>query len=205
MSIAIAIAANDTVLLVAAGPRLSIHPAGTGRVEKIVTLGDTLAVIEFGDETSARAALAQVRQATTATATARTITDTIVESVAQHGLSGTQVGLVVGGVDTQGAWVGGAMFGPGMAAPATDLTRPRPGELEFVVLGGEPAGAKAHFADMARRAMNAAGNDHAGLLVMLQRAAKKTVQYAAARDPASGERAQFVLLAKGQAARAGYL
>lgn len=218
MSLGIAIAVNDTVLLIADGRRSTASALITDRAEKIMQVNGALAVIECGDPAGANVAVAQLRGAVTASSSGRDVTNTIVDSVRKTAMSllasvspGTadmsrmNVGLVAGGIDAEGVYVGGAMFGHGMAAPATDLARPGPGELQFVVLGGEAVGAKAYFVELASRAMNVSGNDPHGLLIMLQRAAKKTIQYAASRDPSIGGRVQCLILAKGQLARASYL
>jgi hypothetical protein len=205
MSIGIAIAVNDMVLLVADGrrPAGSITPA-----EKIMPLHDALAIIEYGHDAGARAAATQVQQAVTLASTARSLTDTIVDTVQRTGAAGapgTLVGLIAGGIDGEGAYVCGAVFGPGMAAPKTDLARPGRGEMQFVVLGGEAIDAKAFFTNLASRAMNVSGDDANGLLVMLQRAAKKTIRHAANRDLAASGRVEWRLLVKGKPATAGYL
>lgn len=210
MSIGIAIALNDRVLLVADGRHPGSQLAPTDRPEKITAPGDTLAVIEFGDDASARNAATQLQQAATASMNGRAIIDAIVEIVQRNGaplreVAGKQVGLIVGGLDAEGAWVGGAVFGHGLAAPLTQLARPGKDELQFVVLGGEPVGAKAFFTDLASRAMSASGDDAQGLLVMLQRAAKKTIRHAANRGYATAGRVEWRLLVKGQPTRAGYL
>lgn len=210
MSIGIAIALNDMVLLVADGRHPGSQLAPTDRPEKITARGDTLAIIEFGDDVSARTAATQLQQAATASMTGRGITDAIVEIVQRSGtplreVTGKQVGLIAGGIDAEGAWVGGAVFGHGLAEPLTQLARPGKGELQFVVLGGEPVGAKAFFTDLASRAMSASGDDGQGLLVMLQRAAKKTIRHAANRGYATAGRVEWRLLVKGQPTRAGYL
>lgn len=205
MSIGIAIALNDMVLLVASGrrPGSNLAPA-----EKISALGDTLAVVEYGDDTGARSAAGHLGQTVTASSTGRTVTDMIVDTVQRTGAAGAPgklVGLIAGGIDAEGAYVSGAVFGPGMEAPKTDLARPGRGEMQFVVLGGESIGAKAFFVNLASRAMNASGDDANGLLVMLQRAAKKTIRHAANRDLAASGRVEWRLLVKGKPASAGYL
>ena len=208
MSIGIAIALNDMVLLVASGRRPSGTLAPTERPEKMTAFGDALAVVEYGDDTGARSAAVELGQTVTASITARSVTDTIVDTVQRTGAAGapgTLVGLIAGGIDAEGAYVSGAVFGPGMAAPKTDLARPGPGEMQFVVLGGESIGAKAFFANLASRAMHASGDDANGLLVMLQRAAKKTIRHAANRDLAASGRVEWRLLIKGKPASAGYL
>jgi hypothetical protein len=208
MSIGIAIALNDMVLLVASGRRPSGNLAPTERPEKITAFGDALAVVEYGDDTGARTAAVQLGQTVTASITGRSVTDTIVDTVQRIGAAGapgTLVGLIAGGIDAEGAYVSGAVFGPGMEAPKTDLARPVPGEMQFVVLGGESIGAKAFFANLASRAMNASGDDANGLLVMLQRAAKKTIRHAANRDLAASGRVEWRLLVKGKPATSGYL
>ncbi len=208
MSIGIAIASNDMVLLVADGRRPSGNLAPTERLEKITPFGDALAIIEYGNDAGARSAALQLAQAVTASTTGRSVTDAIVDTVQGTGAAGapgTLVGLIAGGIDAEGAYVSGAVFGPGMAAPKTDLARPGRREMQFVVLGGESIDAKAFFVNLASRAMNASGDDPNGLLVMLQRAAKKTIRHAANRDLAASGRVEWRLLVKGKPATSGYL
>ena len=208
MSIGIAIALNDMVLLVADGRRPGGNLAPTERPEKITPFGDALAIIEYGNDAGARSAALQLAQTVTASSTGRSVTDAIVDTVQRTGAAGapgTLVGLIAGGIDAEGAYVSGAVFGPGMAAPKTDLARPERGEMQFVVLGGESIGAKAFFVNLASRAMNASGDDPNGLLVMLQRAAKKTIRHAANRDLAASGRVEWRLLVKGKPATSGYL
>jgi len=208
MSIGIAIALNDMVLLVADGRR----PAGNGATlqpaEKIMTFDSALAVIEYGNDAGARAASTQLQQGLPAAPAGRGVTDLIIDTVQRAGAAGapgTLVGLIAGGIDAEGAYVSGAVFGPGMQAPKTDLARPGRSDMQFVVLGGESIGAKAFFANLASRAMSASGDDANGLLVMLQRAAKKTIRHAANRDLAASGRVEWRLLVKGKPASAGYL
>ena len=208
MSIGIAIALNDMVLLVADGRRPTADGASLQPAEKIITLDSALAVVEYGIDTGARTASTQLQQTLAASTTGRSVTDAIVDIVQRTGAAGapgTLVGLIAGGIDADGAYVSGAVFGPGMQAPKTDLARPGRGEMQFVVLGGESIGAKAFFVDLATRAMNASGNDVNGLLVMLQRAARKTIRHAAHRDLAATGRVEWRLLVKGKPASAGYL
>jgi hypothetical protein len=217
VSIGIVAATADAVLLVADGRQSDAQNVLTDQAQKVVEINERLAIIEIGVLMSSNAVTAKLK-GVVGVQTGDEYIILIRDIVREEGLSlfpriapGTgdmtrlKVGLLAGGIDDQGPFIGGAVFGHDMQDPHVQFYRPQPGSGQFVCLGGEVANAGGYFGSLAARAFKLASSDANGLIVMLQRAARKTVQHAARADRSIGGRIQYRVLTRRAPARAGFL
>ncbi|MEC4720512.1 hypothetical protein RY831_15220 [Noviherbaspirillum sp. CPCC 100848] len=217
MSIGIAVAIGDVVLMVADGRRSNAFSILTDQAEKIVDLNDSLVVIEFGAVMASTNVVDELRADSRLPVAGREFMDLLTRSIHSAGaflvaavipdstnLSRIKVGLLAGGVDADGAYIGGALFGHGMSEPSRLLLRPN-STPQFIVLGGETCGAQEYFEREIGRAYRASGTDRATLISMLKRAAKKTVRYAATHDNTIGGRVQYRILQPEHPTQSGFL
>jgi 20S proteasome alpha/beta subunit len=217
MSIGIAVAIGDAVLMAADGRRSDAFTVITDEAQKIVELADSQAVIEFGVVMASEAIVSTLRAADSSPMAGHELIGFLEKAVQNAGaflvasvipdstdMSRIKVGLLAGGIDTDGAYVGGALYGHGMSQPSSVLVRPNP-EPQFIVLGGEACGAQEYFMHELERAYLASGTDQSTFLSMAKRAAKSTVRHAASHDRTIGGRIQYCVLQKDRPIQRGLL
>lgn len=217
MSIGIAVAIGDAVLLVADGRQSDAFTVHTDEAQKIVDLAKSLAVIQFGAVMASVTVLDELRAVSPLPTVGSEFMNFLTTSVCKAGanlvaavipgsadMSRIKVGFLVGGFDADGAYVGGALFGHGMSEPSELLVRPSP-TPQFIVLGGETCGAEAYFKRDLERAYRVSGSDQSTFVCMIKRAAKKTIHYAASHDQNIGGRVQYCVLQREQANQRGFL
>jgi len=217
MSIGIAVAIGDAVLMVADGRRSNAYEVLTNEAQKIVELAESRAVIEFGAVMASTAVVNELKVSSHMLLNGDDLISSLTRAIQNAGtllvasvtpdstdMSRIKVGLLAGGVDVDGAYVGGALYGHGMNEPNAILVRPSP-EPEYIVLGGEACGAQEYFKIELERAYRVAATDQSTFLSMAKRAAKSTVRHAASRDPTIGGRVQYCVLQSGKPIQRGFL
>lgn len=220
MSIGIVVATNDMILMVADGRQTDITDLSVlnDSTEKIVPIHSSLSVIEFGMAANTAAIVEQLRLSLSLPEDGEQVLAIIRDSVHLSGLSAVgmnygsvndrssvKIGIIAAGIDQGGLYIGGAMFGHGMTEPDFQFLRPGLCEARYIILGGEEHGAQGMFASLALRALRASMGDPAGLLNMLQRAAKKTIRHVATLHPSVGGQVRYRVLAKDTPPRDGLL
>lgn len=217
MSIGIAVAVGDAVLMVADGRRSNAYEVLTDDAQKIVELANSRAVIEFGAVMASAAVVNELKASSHLLLAGDDLVSSLTRMVQNAGtllvasvipestdMSRIKVGLLAGGIDADGPYVGGALFGHGMSVPSAILARPTP-TPQFIVLGGEECGAKEYFEDELERAYRVSGADQTTFISMAKRAAKSTVRHAASRDRTIGGRVQYCVLRHEQPVQRGFL
>ena len=206
MSIGIVVAMAESVLLVADGRQSDAFTVITDEAQKIIELTESLAVIEFGAVTASTIVVEELKVNKQVLIAAEELIGFLRKSVQNAGarlvasitphstdMSRIKVGLLAGGIDADGVYVGGALHGHGMSEPSTVLNRPNP-MPQFVVLGGETCRANDYFEGELQRAYQVSASDQATFFSMAKRAAKRTISYAAGHDRTIGGRVRYCFL-----------
>lgn len=215
MSIGIAVAFENAVLLVADGRRSNAFEVVTDDAKKIVEINALQAAIEFGAVMASAPVVEQMKtreQPIGGGDTIEFLTRVVYEAgadliakIAPGSSDRTiKVGIVVGGFDLEGPYVGGVIYGQDMTEPSKTLDRPSP-MPQYIVLGGEDCGAREYFSSELERAYRFSAGDQASFMSMAKRAAKKTVRYASSNDKTIGGRVQFWMLERGGQSQTGFL
>jgi hypothetical protein len=216
MTIGIAIATSDSVLLVADGRHSAGDEAVSDSAEKIKVLRDDLAVITFGVTSGTDIALQWLQEGIPALADdvaacvrhcvyagASAVLNTLPPE--QRTISRMKVGLVGGGIDAKGPYITGSLFGSNMDSPDTETARYNIPPCAHLILGGERVGASAHFERLANHAFPTRARDTTDVISTLRQLAIQTVKFAANADPTIGGRIQFTLLKQGQLPQTGFV
>lgn len=217
MSIGIAVAIGDAVVLVADGRQSDAYTVHTDEARKIVNLAQSISVIEIGAVMASTSVLDELRDVSPLPTAGGDFMKLLTESVRRAGahlvsvvapgstdMSRIKVGFLTGGFDAGGAFIGGALFGHDMSEPSAQLVRPAP-TPQFIVLGGETCGAEAYFERELERAYRACGSDQSTFVNMVKRAAKRTVHYAASHDRTIGGHVRYCVLRREQTSQCGSL
>jgi hypothetical protein len=220
MTIGIALALHDCVLLVADGVTSTEDEVTTREAEKIVPLRDDVALIVFGAEIGTKKALTWIcesgglpRDADAARHDLNTFVygggRYVLQSVPleQRTSPRLKVGLIAGGIDTNGPYIAGAIYGSGMNQPSSDLARSISREPQQIILGGESIGAHEHFknaAGIVTKTLGPLADDSKVLLPYLLDVAEQTVRFAEARDRTIGGRITYRILRPNQPPETGF-
>jgi hypothetical protein len=217
MSIGIAVAIGDLVLMVADGRRSNAFAVQTNEADKIIQLSESRALIEFGVVMASASAVEELATASPRLTSGGELIACLSTAVRKAGarlvsvvlpdstdMSRIKVGLLAGGIDAAGPYVGGALYGHGMNEPSVLLVRLNPAP-QWIVLGGEACGAQKYFRHEIERAYGASGTDQNTFLTMAKRAAKKTVTHAASHDRTIGGRVQYCVIQHEQQLQRGIL
>ena len=217
MTIGIAIATSDTVLLVADGRTTCAGKVDSETTEKITVIRDDLAVISFGAVICSSLALQWVQQggapvvgdemATRVHGCVFADGSSVLQRVIPDPVTPLKlrVGLIAGGIDTNGAYLTGAVFSSETRETSSSTSRCVDTTLIRFVLGGEEAGASAYFDDLVKRTFASGVSDHRTIIPTLLQVAAQTVIFAGQTDPTIGGRIAFTLLRQGHLPQSGFL
>lgn len=219
MTILMAIALSDAVVLMADGRRANKVEVITDAAEKIVPLRDDLMLAVSGAEIGTDLATAELRRGAAASAAELVQQfNGLVLGCATHVMSlitpetrsqtHIKVGLLAAGFDTAGPFLAGALYGDGMQAAGSVLARPEANTPRYVVLGGEEVGAEGDFRQRLTRVVGQVLQPSAGgsnRWSPLLAAGAETIRLAAQRNSSIGGRIQYRVLQRGRSAQAGFL
>ncbi len=220
MTIGIAVALHDSVLLVADGRRSDAYRVHSDETEKVMQLRDDLGLIIFGAEIGTDMAIASLRipgeLPNDALAVAEKLKGLALGCASyvlalvipeDRSMARIKVGLVAGGFDTGGPYLTGSLYGADMKGPDSTLLRAYRGGVQRILLGGEDAGAHEYFDRAAQHVLvtlGARANDSTVLLPHLLNVAESTVRYAAARDRTIGGRIMYHVMRPGKPIEVGF-
>lgn len=221
MSIGIAVATQDSVLLMADGRQSDGIAVLNDTAEKIVALRVDISLIVFGVVLGTDLATAWLRQPGALPNDAEAIATRLQDFAFASGLHVLQrvspqerqmprlkVGLIAGGLDTEGPFIAGALYGSGMTAAARVLARGSATAPKFIVLGGEETGSQAKFQeelDGVYSKLGQATNQSEGLHSLLLAAGTRTVRFAQARDSTIGGQIQWSILRADRPPETGFI
>jgi hypothetical protein len=219
LTILIAIALHDTVVMMADGRRSNRLAVITDRAEKLTLLHKKLVLAVGGAEIGTEMAEEELRRnAATSATTLRSQLANVAFGCASHVMSlitpetyaqaNVKVGLFTGGFDAQGCFLAAGLYGTGMQEPDSLLVRPSADAPQFIVHGGEGVGAQEHFKQGMVDLLPFLGSSNPDRLAvgrLLVGAAEKTVRFAAQRDPTVGGRIQYRVLHNLGLGEAGFL
>jgi len=220
VTIGIAVALHDSVLLVADGRRSDAYHVHTDQAEKVILLRDDVGLIVFGAEIGTDMAVSWISKPGAlpnhASDVAKQVADFAFAAGGyllqliipeQRTMPNLKVGLVAGGIDTDGPYLAAGLYGSLMERPDSALVRGAHGVPQRIVLGGEQANAQGHFDCAALEVLRALG-EHAAdsevLLPQLLLAAQDTVRYAETQDRTIGGRIQYRILRRGLPSETGF-
>lgn len=216
MTIGIAIATTDTVLLVADGRQSTAEETVSDTAEKIHVLRDDLALISFGVGFSTDMVLQWMkhekvpRGAVEFSAYLRDRVWAAGSSLLQQ-LSPEsrisdrmKVGLVGGGADSEGPYITGSLFGANMESAASETSRCVNSTFVYMILGGEDVRSSDFFEELAKQSI-ASTTQPESIIPTLLRVAITTVRFAASGDRTIGGRIQFTILRQGQLPQTGFI
>lgn len=216
MTIGIATATTDTVLLVADGRQTTAEETVSDTVEKINVLREDLALISFGVGFSTDMVLKWMKHEKVPRG-ADEFSAYLRDRVWAAGSSLLQqlspesrisdrmkVGLVGGGADSEGPYITGSLFGANMESAASVTSRCVNSPFVYIVLGGEDLGSSAFFQELAQRSIADAIQPEA-IIETLLRVAITTVRFATSGDRTIGGRIQFTILRQGQLPQTGFI
>ena len=174
--------------------------------EEFVPLRDTLVLGVSGAKPGTDMAIADLRQY--APALARNLLSQLLRlsfACSTHAVAAgapAKIGLLAAGFDAHGSFIAGALYDEGMGKPQSLMNRGIEG-ASFAVMGGEEAGAQAHFGEkLAGLFPNGKHEaDFEKLRASLLDAGQETIRLAAA----SGSRIDYRVMRRGQPAEAGTL
>lgn len=219
MTILVAVALHDTVVMLADGRRSNKVELITDIAQKVVPLGADLSLAVSGAEIGTDLAEAVLR--TSAAKSALDLESQLADltlQCASHVMSlispetraqaHVKVGLLAGGFEGTRSFLVAGLYGTGMDRPDSVGVFAVKGAPQWIVLGGEAAGAQAHFQRCLTNVISSMGDSGAAnsdLRAAILAAGYETVRYAAERDPTIGGRVQFRTLRRGQSEEAGFL
>jgi len=200
VSILIAVALNDVVILMAGG--------ASGPDDKVVELRNNLAVAFAGPKVGTDVAMLDLRKFTPRLAPnivneLKRVAFGGVRHAKEQGAAGPmKIGFIGAGFDSHGGFVAGAAYEDGMDKPDAVLVRALD-RVAFTAIGGEKSGAQAHFAEKLSALFpdGKRPDDRALLIASLLDAGTQTIRFA---DPSAG-RIQYRALHRGSAAETGFL
>jgi len=212
MTILIAVALHDTVLMLADGRRSDQHNVITDQSEKIFPLKGKISLAICGAEIGTDFALEKLRPSTAQTASA------LCSQLARLSLEGTshvlrqitpetrsdafvRVGLLAGGFENAQAFLVAGLFGTGMDSPSSVNVSAVKGAPQYIVIGGEEVGAQAVFGERLKQVIECMGDSGAekpAVRSAILAIGNETILSVAEHDARVGGMVQFRTLRHGQ-------
>jgi hypothetical protein len=210
---------HDTVVVLADGRRANKVELVTDEAQKVVPLRSNLSLAVSGAQIGTDLAEAALRASSAGSASGlRTQLADLAYQCASHvtelitpdtiNEAHVKVGLLAGGFEGTKAFLVAGLFGTGMHRPDSVCVFAVQGTPQFIVLGGESAGAQDHFNERLSHVIKRVGDSGAAnseLRAAILAAGYETVRYAAERDPSIGGRVQFRTLRLSHPEEMGYL
>lgn len=221
MTIGIAVAFHDAIVLVADGRQADAEKVHSDQAQKVVKVREDLGLITAGIVMATNRALAWILNPPGLPAEAPAIERELGNMVFAAGSSVLQMvrpedrhlpqlkaALIAAGFDAQSAFVVGALFGSGMPKASTNLARSDPTDIKSIVFGGEDTGARARFDAIVRvhLAQFRGGLINSAVMIpVLLETAADAIRHAAGRDQSIGGRMQYLILRRGFPAETGFI
>lgn len=219
VTILIAVALRDAVLLMADGRRQNSIRVISDEAEKIVPLRANLMLGVSGAEIGTSIAAGALQQCAANEAgdlieqmkgLAFDCANHVVSLIdpATRSQAHVKVGLLTAGFDSASAFIAGALYGDGMQSADSILVRPEWNAPQFSVVGGESVGAQADFHGRLSRVIDEVVQypaTNARALSVLISTAEATIRSAAQYDATIGGRIQYRVIQIGVAAQYGFL
>jgi hypothetical protein len=220
MTIVVAVALPEAVVLMADGRHANQVEIITDSAQKIFALGDRLALGVCGAVMGTDLAVEDLRRAQPGDLQA--LADRLSylsQACARHVLSlvipetqasaHIKVGLIAGGFEGNQAFLAGGLFGTGMASPDRQVRLATDCEPQAMVLGGEGVGANRFFLDRLTETLtqeSRSGGLHSEAWVSaILAAGASTIRYASEHDRTIGGRRHFRILRRNGPEQSGAL
>lgn len=219
MTILVAVALHDTVVVMADGRRSNSIEVITDSALKVVPLRDDLTLAVSGAQIGTDMAEAILRRS--AARSALELRSQFANLALQcssyvmglitpetRAQAHVKVGLLAGGFEGTRSFLVAGLCGTGMARPDSVAVFAVQGSPQYIVLGGETAGAQEYFEERLRSVVGSMGDGgaaNASLRASILAAGHETIRWAAERDASIGGKIQFRTLRLGQPEETGLL
>lgn len=216
MTVLLTAAFHDAVILVADGRVGNAFHVKDDNSQKLIPLGENFVLGLSGAELATDMAVQNLRTASfrsaeqwesALTAQALGCGQALINLVIPATLNDRmKIGLLAGGIDAQGTYIVGAIYGYGMEKPNSLLNRVVSGGMRYQMVGGESIGSSSIFESLVQPCLSDAdlsAPTTTELHEQIIASAAETIRRVAQADQGVGGRIHFHVLRKGQTPRTG--